>query len=93
MRRSSEKNTECCRSVRAETSPRHVLRSRSIRLIPPKHDDRKVRASVPYYAAWAFALAKQHQVEAMPDMLLLASYALATGDSGLQAPRASARLE
>ncbi|AMR80601.1 hypothetical protein A2G96_22425 [Cupriavidus nantongensis] len=36
--------------------------------------------------AWAFALAKQHQVEAMPDMLLLASYALATGDSGLQAP-------
>ncbi len=44
------------------------------------------RAQTHQLVAQAFALARQHQVEAMPDMLLLASYALATGESGLQAP-------
>uniref|UniRef100_UPI003F49A793 DUF4123 domain-containing protein n=1 Tax=Cupriavidus taiwanensis TaxID=164546 RepID=UPI003F49A793 len=43
--------------------------------------------------AQAFALARQqHRVEGMPDMLLLASYALATGESGLQSPELQQRL-
>lgn len=42
--------------------------------------------------AQAFALARQHRVEAMPDMLLLASYALATEEAGLQSPGLQQRL-
>ncbi len=42
--------------------------------------------------AQAFALARQHRIEAMPDMLLLASYALATGESGLELPELQQRL-
>ena len=42
--------------------------------------------------AQAFALARQHRIEAMPDMLLLASYALATGESGLRSPELQQRL-
>ncbi|SOZ09716.1 DUF4123 domain-containing protein [Cupriavidus taiwanensis] len=42
--------------------------------------------------AQAFALARQHRIEAMPDMLLLASYALATGEPGLRSPELRQRL-
>ncbi|SPS00193.1 DUF4123 domain-containing protein [Cupriavidus taiwanensis] len=42
--------------------------------------------------AQAYALAKVHRLEAVPDMLLLASYALAMGESGLQSPSLQQRL-
>ncbi|PVY79727.1 uncharacterized protein DUF4123 [Cupriavidus alkaliphilus] len=42
--------------------------------------------------AQAYALAKAHRVEAMHDILLLASHALSTGESGLQSPALQQRL-
>ena len=50
------------------------------------------RAQVHQRVAQAYALAKVHRLEAVPDMLLLASYALAMGESGLQSPSLQQRL-
>ncbi len=44
------------------------------------------KATVYRLVARARALARAHRVEAAPDIVLLASHALATGEAGLQAP-------
>lgn len=44
------------------------------------------KATIYRLVARARALARAHRVEAAPDIVLLASHALATGEAGLQAP-------
>ncbi len=51
------------------------------------------RAEAHRLVARACALGKAHQIEATPDIALLASYALITGDAGLQAPELLALLK
>ncbi|WP_427307436.1 DUF4123 domain-containing protein [Cupriavidus sp. H39] len=50
------------------------------------------RAQAHQLVAQAWALAKQHRIAAMPDILLLASHALATGEHGLHSPALQQRL-